>query len=279
MANKDYNYTNFEEAPYDKLLNRESELTYQFGQQVPGTGQGKVMGSGNDDGTTQGQGGSVATVALKSEGNATDVWILNFIRSMGWKPKKIGFYIDGQTGYAEFANVYISGTIVVTFGTIGGFKIGPDYIRDALNTMGMASTVTGADDVRFWAGDTFDNRSIAPFRVLESGKLFATDVEITGGTIDGAVITNLSGVTDPTIIPDTLGQIYVNTALGRIFMSIGTTDSNDWVLLESARLPREIPGTVDNITITDVPTMGGGSSISVFTEITVTDVPTVAAPA
>lgn len=77
---------------------------------------------------------------------------------------------------ASFANrntapfrVTESGAIVGTSGAIGGFDIGTDYIRDAGNSFGLASTVTGGDDVRFWAGAAYASRSTAPFRVTESG--------------------------------------------------------------------------------------------------------------
>lgn len=259
---KDYNYSN-NDSPYNDLLTREGDLTYQFGGQTPPgggrqSGGKQVYGSGNDDGTTQTPGGSVATVALKSAGNASDVWIQNFIRSVNWKPKTVGFYINGQSGYAEFANIYVSGTIVVSTGSVGGFDIGEDYIRDHLNTMGMASTVSGANDVRFWAGATFANRNTAPFRVYEDGSLFASSGNISGSALDPGSVTYtelahppLNGVTDPIVTPTGIGQTYVNTALGRCFMAIGTTDSNDWVLLESARLPRE-HSAFDLVTVTDV---------------------------
>lgn len=73
-----------------------------------------------------------------------------------------------------------SGTITATAGTIGGFSVGTDYIRDAANSFGLASTVTGGDDVRFWSGDTFANRATAPFRITEAGVLVGTSVTVTG---------------------------------------------------------------------------------------------------
>ena len=66
-----------------------------------------------------------------------------------------------------------SGTVTATAGAIGGFSIGADYIRDTVDSFGLASTVTGGDDVRFWAGATFANRATAPFRLTESGVLWA----------------------------------------------------------------------------------------------------------
>jgi len=115
--------------------------------------------------------GSVETVPVKSGGSMDDIWIRNFIRSESWKPKSVGFYLDGNTGYAEFMDVYISGNIQALTGTIGGFDIGSDYIRDVANSFGLASTVTASPDVRFWAGDTFANRATAPFTLDELGNV------------------------------------------------------------------------------------------------------------
>lgn len=75
------------------------------------------------------------------------------------------------------------GTMRATAGNIGGFDLGDDYIRDVADSMGMASAVTGGDDVRFWAGDTFANRNTAPFRVYESGAVF-----MSSATIDGVLV-------------------------------------------------------------------------------------------
>ncbi|MEA2037821.1 MAG: hypothetical protein U9O94_10025, partial [Nanoarchaeota archaeon] len=135
--------------------------------------------SGNAPGDV-GENGNVETQPVNNQGAIGDVWINNFIRSQNWSPKKTGFNIDGQTGHAEFTDVYVSGDIEALTGNIGGFVIGADYIIDEGNSFGLASTVTGGDDVRFWAGDTFVNRSSAPFVILESGKVIATS-----GTIGG----------------------------------------------------------------------------------------------
>jgi len=86
------------------------------------------------------------------------------------------FSINASTG-----SVTLSGTITASAGSIGGFDIGSDYIRDAGNSFGLAATVTAGDDVRFWAGDTFANRASAPFYVTESGEVGASDIIIKGG--------------------------------------------------------------------------------------------------
>lgn len=82
----------------------------------------------------------------------------------------------------------VVGTISVTAGgTIGGFDVGSDYIRDVANSFGLASTVSGSDDVRFWAGDTFANRATAPFRVTEAGVVVAKSISIGGASIQYTV--------------------------------------------------------------------------------------------
>jgi hypothetical protein len=84
---------------------------------------------------------------------------------------------DGSSGILT-----VVGTISVTAGgTVGGFNVGADYIRDVADSFGLASTVTVGDDVRFWAGSNFASRASAPFRVTESGQAHFENVVI-GGT-------------------------------------------------------------------------------------------------
>lgn len=112
------------------------------------------------------------------------------------------------------ATLTIKGAITATTGTIGGFSIGSDYIRDTANSFGLASTVTGGDDVRFWAGDTFANRATAPTRITEAGVLTATGVNITGSlfTVNGAVLD--------------VSSFYGNGSDGAFSSSSGTTALN-----------------------------------------------------
>lgn len=96
-----------------------------------------------------------------------------------------------NAGVLTATGAIISGTITATSGTIGGFTIGTDYFRDAANSFGLASTVTGGDDVRFWAGDTFANRATAPFRVTEAGAVTATNITITGGSVLSSILAGI----------------------------------------------------------------------------------------
>lgn len=92
------------------------------------------------------------------------------------------FYIGNTVNYLNWDGntLTISGTISATTGFIGGFEIGADYIRDIGNTFGLASTVTGGNDVRFWAGAAFASRSTAPLRVYEDGSIIGTNATFTG---------------------------------------------------------------------------------------------------
>lgn len=160
MAENNQNYSNLDE-PYNNYMER----------------QNTPFGSLNSDPNVNAGSGIVSDPADVDAGNLDgqlldNLRIDSWIKSRGFQPKKRGFYLDGKTGYAEFADIFSTGTIVSTGGTIGGFEIGSDYIRDTANTMGIASTVTNSDDIRFWAGSSFLNRATAPFRVTESGALF-----------------------------------------------------------------------------------------------------------
>ncbi|GET46488.1 phage tail protein [Capnocytophaga felis] len=66
----------------------------------------------------------------------------------------------------------INGNTVATGAVMVGNSLGGNA---GINGTGLSGT-----DVRFWAGSSFANRANAPFRVLDNGKLYATNAEITG---------------------------------------------------------------------------------------------------
>lgn len=74
---------------------------------------------------------------------------------------------------------------------VGGWLADDDRFVSIDGDVGMSSVETGGDDVRFWAGSTLPE--VAPFQVLKSGKMKATDGEftgsITGASIIGSTIT------------------------------------------------------------------------------------------
>jgi phage minor structural protein len=67
---------------------------------------------------------------------------------------------------------------VIKFGTMTG-------ITADLGQAGITATGSGwSTDVRFWAGSTFGGRDSAPFRVEQSGRVWATNINIMGGSIN-----------------------------------------------------------------------------------------------
>jgi hypothetical protein len=91
---------------------------------------------------------------------------------LGYSTDLYGIAIGETDKYLKYDptnGLVIKGNITATTGAIGGFNIGADYIRDAADSFGLASTVTGGNDTRFWAGDTFANRATAPFNLKENG--------------------------------------------------------------------------------------------------------------
>ena len=142
----------------------------------------------------------IGKIKAKNIGSGDIDGILNLVmghlQSANFETGSTGWRIDSD-GNVEFDSGYFrgditgasgtfSGTITATTGAIGGFNIGADYIRDVADSMGMASTVTGGDDVRFWAGDTFANRATASWRVTEAGALYASSATISGAITTGA---------------------------------------------------------------------------------------------
>lgn len=168
-----------------------------------GTGGGATPSGTNTNEINSGELGSVLSFAKKSFTDTVAGWIQGMDRDGVYK-----WLIGGASSSIDWAvttadTLTIVGAISATTGTIGGFNIGSDYIRDAANSMGLASTVTGGDDVRFWAGDTYANRASAPFYVTESGALVATSATINGSTIASGDVFGDGSDGDVTISADT----------------------------------------------------------------------------
>lgn len=161
---------------------------------------------------------------------------------MGYDTAAYKFFIGAAAGNKllwDGSSLTITGAITASTGMIGGFDIGADYIRDTINSFGLASTVTGSDDVRFWAGATFTNRATAPFRIYESG------------------LVRLTGAAQNLIIGDDLGSlisapgkgvVYGNTG-GNIYQYVGQSATNNlvhgWTYSATASLAFAIIQTYD----------------------------------
>lgn len=151
----------------------------------------------------------------------------------------IAIWAGGAQASAPFrvtagGKIYAS-NLEVTGGQIGGWYIGTDYIgsANAKNTSktGMASTTTDAQ-YAFWAGNSGGDPSGANFRVQANGTVYASNLNITGGSIEiknGGVtkfkVTNTGKVTaDDLEITGgsiTLGTVFSVNSSGYLTASSG----------------------------------------------------------
>jgi hypothetical protein len=145
-------------------VNNLGQISNQFGLLVAGelrSGNGQVPGDGFTGGRFGYPGFTYGATEYFLAGVANDVL-------------QIGLSLTDGKLYAGAGAVVLGSAS----STIGGWVIGPDYIQAAGGLVGLQSTVTGGDDIRIWAGHVSPNSS--PFRVYESGKLYASNVEIEG---------------------------------------------------------------------------------------------------
>ena len=150
----------------------------------------------------------------------------------------VGFFLGNESGAYKLSignpagnyltwdgtTLTLAGGITATSGTIGGFSIGADYLRDAANSFGLASTVSGGDDVRFWAGAAFADRATAPFRVTEAGAVTGSSITITGGAVSGVPISSIpnSTVTDISLLECSHDLVFSVTDADTIAWATGT---------------------------------------------------------
>lgn len=90
-----------------------------------------------------------------------------------------------KSGDTTTFSVTDAGYLTSISGKIGGWFIGSDYLGNkntrGNSTVGLFST-EGNNNVNIWAGG---GQATAPFRVTGAGKVYASDIEISGGKIGG----------------------------------------------------------------------------------------------
>jgi len=131
---------------------------------------------------------------------------------------KVKFFLGDATTSMDWNvttadTLTVAGAITATSGTIGGWVIDADSLKDAAGIVGMSSAVTGADDVRFWAGHA--TPLSAPFYVTEAGVLTATS-----GTFGGSLIAGNIHIPDQ---DSTANSFHVDST-GDLWM--GATETN-----------------------------------------------------
>lgn len=185
------NYENIDNG-YDDSLNRAGDVSVSEDLSKVG------MESADNQGESKDVGGYAFT----------DLWIETWIKSRSYSPKKRGFYLDGKTGYAEFMDIYVTGSIV------GGSLDIPD--RTTAN-----STHIDSNGNQWWGANTADGYVAANAYVLSTGDASFNSILINGraGTALAAAIN-----ADANLITNVINS-YLNTATQRILGEFQFQDS------------------------------------------------------
>ena len=132
-----------------------------------------------------------------------------------------------ESGALTASNATISGTVTASSGTIGGWSISANEIKagSGATTVALDSGVSGADDVRIYAGNA--TPSSAPFRVTESGVLTALSGTIGGTTVDstsltGGIIQTASGTGTRVVMAASGNKLSVYDSSNRERVKIAT---------------------------------------------------------
>ena len=142
----------------------------------------------------------VFAIGKASEGVGT-IEVNGWLHSTNYEKGKSGYSINTD-GTAELNQATIRGTL------------------DVLNA-GMTNYGTAATDVRIWAGETYEKRESAPFRVYQNGDVFAANGTFTGllkGTLDSGDVQIYNNAftihapkTETEVIRMEAGQCSLNT--------------------------------------------------------------------
>ena len=158
---------------------------------------------------------------------------------------------------------------------ISGWRASPDQLASKDGDVGMSTTDTAGDDIRFWAGDVITGTP--SFYVTKSGKMFAGNGEFVGkitadeGEIGGFTITAtaLTATAGGTIQNQTAAgdKVYINNtgfhandAAGVERLSISTTPSRG----AKALIGRDSTGTEQSIYTYNTETVDGASRTGQF---------------
>ena len=162
----------------------------------------------------------VFAIGKASEGVGT-IEVNGWLHSTNYEKGKSGYSINTD-GTAELNQATIRGTL------------------DVLNA-GMTNYGTAATDIRIWAGESYEKRESAPFRVYQNGDVFAANGTFTGllkGTLDSGdvqiynnAITVHSPKTETEVIRMEAGQCSLNTDVSFGNNNVSYTKGNNLLSL------------------------------------------------
>jgi len=156
-----------------------------------------------------------------------DIWLNGgmFMKCLKARELHDSFVMDDwdDSGIYDNTQTVIDGGMI-TSGTIQ--LAGGGDVKAGVTGNGSQGT-----SVRIWAGDTFDNRANAPFRVLQNGKVIATNAEIEGKikATDGVFYGSLA--TPAQTIPDNSSNLTLSFANGFNFSGKLTNATSKNIIL------------------------------------------------
>lgn len=208
MADSTPTYSSITNPYNDNLVRAPDSLDMAVG----GLTNSSAQAGGNTADSNTSSGGSTQQATVGTGGAMTDVIINSSIQSFNWQPKKVGFKIDGQTGYAEFANIAITGGISGAFIDIPNAASVNSFHADTLgNTWwGTTTALFNADH----------NNAVA--YVLNTGVAKFQNITITGGSVaTGTLNKGVMGWTT-NIVFTSANATQINWTSGVIKMQDGT---------------------------------------------------------
>ena len=162
----------------------------------------------------------VFAIGKASEGVGT-IEVNGWLHSTNYEKGKSGYSINTD-GTAELNQATIRGTL------------------DVLNA-GMTNYGTAATDIRIWAGESYEKRESAPFRVYQNGDVFAANGTFTGllkGTLDSGDVQIYNNAftihapkTETEVIRMEAGQCSLNTDVSFGNNNVSYTKGNNLLSL------------------------------------------------
>jgi hypothetical protein len=148
-----------------------------------------VATNANISGTISASAGNIGGFAI----NATSITAGSGATAVGVAPGSYPFFAGSataasapfrvtSTGALTASGANITGTISATAGSIGGFSINATSISAGVGTSAVALSTAG--DYAIYAGSS--TPSAAPFSVTPAGKVAASDITISGGSLSSA---------------------------------------------------------------------------------------------
>jgi hypothetical protein len=122
-----------------------------------------------------------------------------------------GFYYDSSAG--TYGSTSFAGTIMASAGNIGGWSIsGTALIKEN----GTSSVGMSPSDYPFYAGNTYANRSNAPFRVTSEGNVTVLNIKLSNASTNTILRTYSNGNIVDSSMTDDGDRVRITTPSGLV---------------------------------------------------------------